>query len=75
MKDRLVLSIWVEAPQELRLQRGLERDGEGMRQAWEKWQVMEKAFFQWDGARERAKLEVDGTKGTTEGFWTLRGAL
>lgn len=75
MKDRLVLSIWIETPPEIRLQRGVERDGEGMREAWEKWQVMEKAFFQWDGARERSKLEVDGTKGTTEGFWTLRGGL
>src|SRR3978361_1260120 len=30
----LSLAVWVDSPRELRLQRGLERDGEGMREMW-----------------------------------------
>ena len=72
IKERLCFSIWVETPRETRLERGLKRDGEGMRSTWEDWQILEKAFFQWDGARERVDLEVDGTKGSEEGFSVLR---
>ena len=33
----LAYSIWIETPREIRLQRGLERDGERARQQWEQW--------------------------------------
>ncbi|HVZ79425.1 MAG TPA: hypothetical protein VHE12_01340 [bacterium] len=70
MRDRLHFSVWIETPQGTRLERGLARDGEGMRETWEKWQILEGAFFQWDGARDRADLQVDGTRGMADGFWT-----
>ncbi len=75
MKDRLGFSIWVETPKEVRLERGLKRDGEAMRKTWEDWQFLEKAFFQFDGTRDRANLVVDGTQEGEEGFWSLRGTL
>src|SRR5579871_637864 len=39
----LAYTIWVHTPQELRLQRGLDRDGEEARGLWEKWMLAEDA--------------------------------
>ncbi|HYF71618.1 MAG TPA: 4-amino-4-deoxy-L-arabinose transferase [Nocardioides sp.] len=52
---------WVEAPSDVRLRRGLERDGEAVRPHWERWQVDEAARFVRDGTRARADLVVDTT--------------
>ena len=60
VKDRLTMAIWIESPREVRLARGLERDGEAMRLAWDKWMAEEDAFFERDGTRERADVIVDG---------------
>ena len=51
----LAYAIWVEAPRELCLQRGLERDGEQMRAQWERWLAEEDAYI----ARERPELHAD----------------
>ncbi len=53
--------VWVDAPAELRLQRGVERDGETMRAAWEEWQVDEEAHFATQRTIDRATILVDGT--------------
>jgi uridine kinase len=37
----LALAIWVHAPRAVRLPRGLERDGEAARPAWERWMAEE----------------------------------
>jgi uridine kinase len=58
--DRLTYRIWVEAPDDLRLARGLARDGEYWRTHWSDWIVREAAFFAADGTRDRADLIVDG---------------
>ena len=47
--------VWVEAPPELCLRRGLERDGEALRSEWEQWQVAERREF----AREATRAAVD----------------
>lgn len=57
---RLAYSIWVEAPEDLRLQRGLERDGTDHRQLWRTWMADERKFFAADGTRARADLRVSG---------------
>jgi uridine kinase len=57
---RLAYRIWVDAPEDLRLQRGVRRDGESHRHLWTDWQVREREFFAADGTRERADLIVDG---------------
>lgn len=51
--------VWVEAPADLRLRRGLERDGERLRPQWERWQVDEAAHFARERTRERADVVVD----------------
>jgi uridine kinase len=58
--DRLSLAVWVETPPALRLARGLERDGEGMRPQWDAWMAEEDAHYSRDRTRDRADLTVDG---------------
>ncbi|MDO5501754.1 MAG: AAA family ATPase [Actinomycetia bacterium] len=48
--------VWVEAPLEERMRRGLERDGEAYRPHWERWAVQEAELFARDGTREAADL-------------------
>ena len=62
--DRLAVRVWVDAPAEVRLRRGIERDGESHRPLWERWMPEEAAFFDADGTRARADFVIDGTTGT-----------
>jgi hypothetical protein len=52
---------WVEAPDGLRLQRGLTRDGPQLEVEWRRWLVDEAAHFAEHDTRARADLLVDGT--------------
>lgn len=51
-------AVWVEAPYDVRLARGIERDGESHRDLWLRWMEEEAAFFAADATRERADLVV-----------------
>jgi hypothetical protein len=53
--------VWVDAPADLRLARGLVRDGEALRPRWEEWMPREQALFRREGTRAYADLLVDGT--------------
>ncbi|MBV9830546.1 MAG: 4-amino-4-deoxy-L-arabinose transferase [Marmoricola sp.] len=53
--------VWVEAPYDVRLRRGLERDGDAFAPHWEQWARDEEALFERERTRERADLVVDGT--------------
>lgn len=53
--------VWVEAAEDLRLVRGLERDGEQMREHWLQFVEDERALFAAEGTRSRADVLVDGT--------------
>ncbi len=55
--------IWVDAPEAVRLRRGLDRDGESHRQLWLDWIELERRFFDQDQPRGRADLVVDGAGG------------
>lgn len=57
---RLAYAVWVEAPAEVRLARGMARDSvfPGKRQLWERWMREEDEFFSADGTRDRADLVV-----------------
>lgn len=57
----LSLIVWVEAPRDLRLRRGLERDGEGMRDTWLGWMASEDAWAEREDPRAHADLIIDGT--------------
>ena len=53
--------IWVDAPANLRLQRGIERDGEAARERWLKeWIPDEEAFIAQDDPVSRADIRVFG---------------
>lgn len=52
--------IWIEAPRDERMRRGIERDGETFRPHWERWAEQEAAMFAADRTRERADLLIDG---------------
>ena len=52
----LTYSIWVEAPAEVRLERGLERDGEAARAQWEEWMAQEDRYVERERPHELADL-------------------
>jgi uridine kinase len=56
-----VLRLWIEAPQPVRLARGIARDGTALEPHWRRWQATEAAVFAAERTRERADLLVDGT--------------
>jgi uridine kinase len=57
----LSFAIWVETPRELRLRRGLERDGEAALPLWEQWMAAEDDYVARDRPDTRADVVVDGT--------------
>ncbi|MGQ7296097.1 hypothetical protein [Quadrisphaera sp. KR29] len=52
----LAALVWVEADDDERMRRGVERDGEAYRPHWERWAVQERALFAAEGTRQRADL-------------------
>ncbi len=56
--ELVALPIWVEADPDVRMTRGIERDGEAFRPHWERWAAQERALFGADGTRDRAALIV-----------------
>jgi len=65
------LRIWVEAPQPLRLARGLARDGADLADRWRRWQEEEAAHFAAEDTRARADLRVDGAAPAADGAAVL----
>ncbi len=56
----VVLTVWVEAPADVRLERGLARDGAAARSHWERWMHDEAAHFARERTAERADVRLDG---------------
>jgi uridine kinase len=56
----LAYSIWIETPRELRLQRGLERDGADARAQWERWMAAEDRYIERERPARRADLVLRG---------------
>lgn len=50
--------VWVEAPHDLRHQRGIARDGDAFAPHWEDWAAQEAEHFARERTRERADLVV-----------------
>ncbi|WP_248581491.1 4-amino-4-deoxy-L-arabinose transferase [Nocardioides sp. InS609-2] len=59
--DLITTLVWVEAPPELRLARGMARDGEQMAPHWAQWMIDEDELHAADGTRDRADVVLDGT--------------
>jgi uridine kinase len=61
-RDAYDLRIWVEAPRDVRLARGVARDGEDSRERWETvWMPREDAYVERDDPVSSAHLVVDGS--------------
>jgi uridine kinase len=59
--DLATLIVWVDAPADLRVARGLARDGAHLLPRWDQWLRDEEELFALEGTRARADVEVDGT--------------
>jgi uridine kinase len=55
------LRIWIETSNDIRLDRGIDRDGEALRDRWLDWMRWERDHFAAENTRERADVIVDGT--------------
>lgn len=56
------LVVWVDCPRELRLRRGIERDGEAMRWKWETvWMPEEEEYVRTQDPIGRAHVVMDGS--------------
>jgi uridine kinase len=53
--------VWVDAPYDLRMQRGIARDGDAFAPHWRAWAESEAAHFARHGTEERADVVVDGS--------------
>lgn len=61
--DNYDYTIWVDCPRDVRLSRGLERDGEDARDTWENnWMISEDLYVKEHNPLGRADLVVNGTK-------------
>lgn len=60
--------VWVEAPDDVRLARGIARDGEALEGEWRRWMVVEAEHHRVNRTRERADVVLDG-----DGFIVARG--
>jgi uridine kinase len=62
-RDDLRVRVWVDAPRDVRLERGVARDGEDSRATWENvWMPNELAYVERDAPVSCAHLVVDGTQ-------------
>jgi len=62
----LAYSIWVETARDLRLRRGLERDGDEARPEWERWMEAEDRYVE----RERPASHADAVLPGDRDLWT-----
>ena len=61
LADYFDLKVWVDCPRDKRLARGIERDGEGARDWWEKnWMVQEDSYVAAYKPFEKADLILSG---------------
>ena len=58
----LAYSIWVETARELRLARGLERDGDNARELWEQWMEHEDHYVKRERPAEHADRVLPGDR-------------
>lgn len=65
-KRNLAFCIWIDADADVCRRRGMERDGVSQ-DAWDNDAAAEFAFFEQDGARDRADLIVDSATATALG--------
>jgi uridine kinase len=62
----LAFSAWIETPREVRLRRGLDRDGPQALADWERWMAEEDAYIE----REQPALKADAVLRGDGDLWT-----
>ena len=62
----LAFSIWIETPRDMRLRRGLDRDGEQALSDWDRWMAEEDAYVE----REQPAAYADAVLRGDEDLWT-----
>ncbi|MBO0844670.1 MAG: 4-amino-4-deoxy-L-arabinose transferase [Nocardioides sp.] len=65
--DLVTVLAWVDAPYELRMQRGVARDGAAFADHWRQWAMDEQDLFSRERTRERADIVLDGDAGSPDG--------
>jgi uridine kinase len=61
LRDYWQVAVWVDCPRELRLERGVARDGEAIRSKWvEQWMPGEDQYFERDQPRRHAAYWFNG---------------
>jgi uridine kinase len=58
--DAITCLVWVDTPSDVRLHRGLARDGQRLRDRWLLWREAEEAMFARERTRDLADVVVDG---------------
>jgi uridine kinase len=62
-RDHENVRVWVDAPADVRLERGVARDGEAMRARWTGvWMPGEDAYVAADQPKQCAHIKIDGTR-------------
>ena len=59
-RDQLALRVWVDCPRDLRLARGIERDGQELRDFWLEWMRAEDDYLAAEHPYAHADVIVDG---------------
>ena len=67
----LAYRVWIETPAELRLERGLDRDGTAMEGQWLRWMADEDRYMADHLPRASADLIVDGSVAPIGGQFTV----
>jgi len=62
----LSFSVWIDTRRDVRLRRGLDRDGEQALADWERWMAEEDAYIEWEQPATKADAVVCGD----EDLWT-----
>jgi len=60
-KTTFAFIVWVDAPRDIRLDRGIERDGAAAAGRWAVWMAAEDEYVARDKPIDRADLIVDGS--------------
>jgi len=63
-RHRLAASIWIDAPRDERLRRGLARDGVGLADFWRDWMAAEDEYVEAENPADQVELVVDGAADT-----------
>jgi len=69
------VTLWVECPRNLRLERGLARDGAAAAPRWLDWMAGEDLYIARENPRQHATFVCDGSHGRADqGVWLLDGS-